>query len=146
MGSFLPAPESLSSGYWCLRPAESGDPPAGRTHGGGRWGGEKKTKQTSTTMSIPLITRIYQQNKEHQCPTSVDPVNATLSTSMCLTIAAPAVGPIPVKMFTTPSGKPTWRRKQGNLQQDTTSLGRRSQVQATEPESGRGLYVGVEEY
>ena len=40
-------------------------------------------------------------------PTSVDPVNATLSTSGCAASAAPAVSPKPVMTFTTPGGKPT---------------------------------------
>ena len=39
-------------------------------------------------------------------PTSVLPVNATLSIPMCALIAAPAVLPNPVRMFTTPGGKP----------------------------------------
>src|SRR3984893_4111051 len=44
-------------------------------------------------------------------PTSVDPVNATLSTSGCAANAAPAVSPNPVKMLTTPGGKPaSWIR------------------------------------
>ncbi|KAF3840206.1 hypothetical protein F7725_018923 [Dissostichus mawsoni] len=38
-------------------------------------------------------------------------VKATLSTSMCRAMAAPADGPRPAKMFTTPSGKPTWKQK-----------------------------------
>ena len=37
---------------------------------------------------------------------SVDPVKATLSTSMCRARAAPAVGPNPVTMFKTPGGRP----------------------------------------
>ena len=37
-------------------------------------------------------------------PTSVEPVNATLSTSSCETIACP-VAPAPVRMFTTPGGR-----------------------------------------
>ena len=40
------------------------------------------------------------------CPTSVLPVNATLSTPACEASAAPA-SPKPVTTFTTPSGKPT---------------------------------------
>ena len=40
-------------------------------------------------------------------PTSVDPVNATLSTSGCAANAAPAVSPKPVTMFTTLGGNPT---------------------------------------
>ncbi len=40
--------------------------------------------------------------------TSVDPVKATLSTSMCSLSAAPAVGPYPGIMFTTPGGNPTY--------------------------------------
>ena len=39
-------------------------------------------------------------------PTSALPVNAILSTSGCATIAAPAVSPSPVTMFTTPGGRP----------------------------------------
>ncbi len=37
-------------------------------------------------------------------PTSVDPVNATLSTSSCATSARP-VSPAPVMMLTTPGGR-----------------------------------------
>ena len=39
-------------------------------------------------------------------PTSVEPVNATLSTSACSTSAAPVL-PSPVSTFSTPGGKPT---------------------------------------
>ncbi len=39
-------------------------------------------------------------------PTSVEPVNAILSTSGCLTSAAP-VSPSPVTTLSTPAGKPT---------------------------------------
>ena len=39
-------------------------------------------------------------------PTSVDPVNATLSTPGCLTRASPAVSPKPGTMLMTPAGKP----------------------------------------
>lgn len=38
--------------------------------------------------------------------TSVEPVKATLLTSMWLAMAAPAVGPNPGTMFTTPGGNP----------------------------------------
>jgi len=38
--------------------------------------------------------------------TSVDPVKATLLTSGCWEMAAPAVGPYPGIMFNTPSGRP----------------------------------------
>ena len=41
-------------------------------------------------------------------PTSVEPVNAILSTPACLTSAAPA-RPSPVTMFTTPGGSSAWR-------------------------------------
>ena len=40
--------------------------------------------------------------------TSVDPVNAILSTSMCSERAAPAVGPYPGTTLTTPIGKPAY--------------------------------------
>src|SRR2546421_13084734 len=39
-------------------------------------------------------------------PTTVDPVNATLSMSMCEEIAAPATLPKPERMLSTPGGKP----------------------------------------
>ena len=39
-------------------------------------------------------------------PTGVEPVKATLSTPGCATSAAPVVSPIPVRMLTTPGGKP----------------------------------------
>ena len=39
-------------------------------------------------------------------PTSVEPVKAILSTSLCAASAAPAVSPKPVTTFTTPSGRP----------------------------------------
>ena len=42
-------------------------------------------------------------------PTSVEPVNAILSTPWCLTSAAP-VRPSPVTMFTTPGGSSAWRQ------------------------------------
>ena len=38
-------------------------------------------------------------------PTAVDPVNATLSMPVCVTIFSPTV-PSPVKILTTPLGKP----------------------------------------
>ena len=61
-------------------------------------------------------------------PTSVEPVNAILSTSSCLTSAAPA-RPSPVTMLTTPGGSSAWRqtsakrsarqrRRLGRLQHD----------------------------
>lgn len=40
--------------------------------------------------------------------TSVEPVKATLSTSMCSAMAIPAVGPYPGITFTTPGGKPAY--------------------------------------
>ena len=39
-------------------------------------------------------------------PTSVEPVKATLSTSLCAASAAPAVSPKPGTTLTTPSGTP----------------------------------------
>ena len=47
-------------------------------------------------LSIPFVVKI----------TSVDPVKATLSMPMCEAIAAPAVGPNPGKILTTPGGNP----------------------------------------
>src|ERR1019366_8987646 len=44
-------------------------------------------------------------------PTSVEPVNAILSTPGCATNAAPVVSPSPVRMFTTPGGKPRLFRR-----------------------------------
>ena len=42
-------------------------------------------------------------------PTSVEPVNASLSMSPCLTRCAPVV-PSPVTMLTTPGGSSAWRQ------------------------------------
>ena len=39
-------------------------------------------------------------------PTSVEPVNATFSTSGCAVMAAPAVWPYPISRLATPSGTP----------------------------------------
>ena len=46
-------------------------------------------------------------------PTSVEPVNATLSTSPCSTTARP-VSPAPVTMLTTPGGRSAWRQTSAN--------------------------------
>ena len=46
-------------------------------------------------------------------PTSVDPVNAILSTSSCVTSAAPVL-PSPVTMLTTPGGSSAWRTTSQN--------------------------------
>ena len=46
-------------------------------------------------------------------PTSVEPVNAILSTSGCSTSAAP-VRPSPVTMLTTPAGSSAWRSTSQN--------------------------------
>lgn len=52
--------------------------------------------------------------------TSVEPVKATLSISMWWEIAAPAVGPKPGTIFTTPGGNPAWigRKSLVNLGKD----------------------------
>src|SRR5262249_3812784 len=49
-------------------------------------------------------------------PTSVEPVNAILSTPLCAASAAPAVSPSPVTTFTTPSGRPRLRHELGEAQ------------------------------
>ena len=85
-------------------------------------------------------------------PTSVLPVNATLSTSMCSAIAAPAVSPKPGTMLMTPSGKPasmasspTRRRRQrrllGGLQHDRAA-GRQRRAPASTPASAAGSSTG----
>lgn len=65
-----------------------------------------------------LVTSSLANNSRHEPPpppppppsgemsTLVDPVNATLSMPMCTAIAAPAVGPYPGKILTTPGGNP----------------------------------------
>lgn len=55
--------------------------------------------------------------------TFVEPVNATLSMPMWLAMAAPAVGPNPGTMFTTPGGKPAYH---GN---PTTNVSDQNHVQ-----------------
>jgi hypothetical protein len=54
---------------------------------------------SSVTLLIPPFIRIF-------FPISVDPVNAILSTPLCLTIASPALSPKPGSTLTTPSGIP----------------------------------------
>lgn len=49
----------------------------------------------------------------------MDPVKATLSTSMCFAMADPADGPMPGKIFTTPSGKPTFKTEPCNKLEKT---------------------------
>ena len=49
--------------------------------------------------------------------TSVDPVNATLLMSICSDIAAPAVGPYPGNMLTTPGGNPACQYKETEVSQ-----------------------------
>lgn len=68
----------------------------------------------------PLVT----QREDAASPaarvrTLVDPVNATLSMPMCEAIAAPAVGPYPGKILTTPGGNPACQNntRGNNLQQ-----------------------------
>ena len=46
--------------------------------------------------------------------TCVDPVKATLSTSVWFAMAAPAVGPYPGTMLITPGGNPAWKIKAFN--------------------------------
>ena len=49
----------------------------------------------------------YKDSRSHKpLRTSDDPVKATLSMLGCSEMAAPAVGPYPGTMFTTPGGKP----------------------------------------
>src|SRR5208282_1593560 len=66
-------------------------------------------------------------------PTSVEPVNAILSTPACATSAAPVVSPSPVKMLTTPGGKPASRIRSPRRSADSgvCSAGFSTQVQPT---------------
>lgn len=50
---------------------------------------------------------------DRQTSTLVDPVNATLSTPTCEAMAAPAVGPYPGKILTTPGGNPACQNNIG---------------------------------
>lgn len=88
-GSSLPAPASLSSSYFWLLLFGPADLP-----GGGR------------RVGVVMCNTHLNRRHEFESPTSVEPVKATLSMSMWLAIAAPAVGPKPGTMFTTPAGKP----------------------------------------
>lgn len=60
--------------------------------------------------------------------TSVDPVKATLSTSLWRAMAAPAVGPYPGSTLITPAGNP--------------ACGRNGNVSVREEENGRFLRNG----
>lgn len=53
------------------------------------------------------------QNPPSERSTLVDPVNATLSMPTCEAIAAPAVGPYPGKILTTPGGNPACQNNIG---------------------------------
>ncbi len=55
---------------------------------------------SKVTLFMPPFIRIF-------FPISVEPVNAILSTPLCLTMASPAFSPKPGSTFTTPSGIPT---------------------------------------
>lgn len=62
----------------------------------------------------------------------MDPVKANLSTSMCPAMAAPADGPMPGKIFTTPSGKPTWKHSKVNKSVRSTARPKRGHFTVTE--------------
>ena len=64
-------------------------------------------KNRDCSQSIYAHVRIY--TVLYAWSTSVEPVKAILSTSMCSAIAIPAVGPYPGTKFTTPGGKPAWK-------------------------------------
>ena len=61
-------------------------------------------------MSVALLLMIL--------PTSVEPVKATLSTPGCATSAAPEISPTPVRILTTPGGKPASRISSPNRNAD----------------------------
>lgn len=44
-------------------------------------------------------------------PVAVEPVNDTTGMSGCLTIGAPALGPVPNTKLTTPGGRPVDKKK-----------------------------------
>ena len=76
-------------------------PPSSRVSFGVRncrcsWSDSASIRCSSTLGSASVLAISF--------PTSVEPVNAILSMSGCLTMAAP-VSPEPVTIFTTPSGK-----------------------------------------
>src|ERR1700722_8232247 len=57
-----------------------------------------------------------------RCPTSVEPVNATLSTSMWRAMAAPAVGPNPGNTLMTPLGEPCLKNQLADAQRGARRL------------------------
>src|SRR5690625_1104563 len=57
----------------------------------------------SSTISLRLLSAAYCRNN---LPTSVEPVNETISTSMCRPNASPASSPSPVTSNKAPSGIP----------------------------------------
>lgn len=64
--------------------------------------------QPTKTGQLLVCVALYENQS-----TSVDPVNATLSMPMCDAIAAPAVGPNPGTILTTPGGKPACQNNMG---------------------------------
>src|SRR5262249_56224278 len=78
---------------------------------------------TRLSVSAALLTMIL--------PTAALPVKAILSTLGCATIAAPAVSPKPLTIFTTPGGSPACSSQlvNSNAVRGVCSAGFRMQVQ-----------------
>src|SRR5277367_1179363 len=81
------------------------------------------SSDTRLTVSVALLLI--------SLPTSVEPVNAILSTPGCATRAAPVVSPSPVRILTTPGGKPASRISSPKRSADNSvcSAGFSTQVQ-----------------
>lgn len=62
------------------------------------------------------MSHMHHKPEELEAFTSVEPVNATLSTSSWEAMAAPAVGPNPGIILTTPGGKPACEKTPGTLE------------------------------
>jgi hypothetical protein len=102
---------------------------ASRSASSNTMNGDLPPSSSESFLPVPAVARRIAR------PTSVEPVNAILSTSACSAIRAP-VAPSPVTMLTTPAGRPTcWqisanaqrgeRRELRGLQHDGVSGGER---------------------
>ena len=71
--------------------------------------GDLPPSSSVTRFSVSVAARLM------ILPTSVEPVNATLSTSGWRTRRSPAVSPMPVTMLTTPAGIPASATRSASL-------------------------------
>lgn len=75
------------------------------------------TESLTSRFSYWITHQTHTHTNTSHLNTSVEPVKATLLMSMWLAIAAPAVGPKPGIMFTTPGGNPACNTNKNTVTQ-----------------------------